>query len=105
MSREFTTEEVREQFLEAVRARIIDWSNNNRRNEKEKLEGLAFSILSLIDGESIDLPGFILAPAPNSEDKQYYIKRNKNWYPENHEIEDKIKCDITGCLHDRLFNK
>lgn len=99
--REKTEDEVRQEFLEAIWSRINYWKNSDTY-EVDKYEGLAFSILSLLDGESCDLPGFIVAPLPSSEDKEYYIDNGENYYPENHN--SNVKCDIAGGLHE-LFDK
>jgi len=99
--REYTEEEVREQFLDHVRMLIDYWDKVNTETTKDKLEGLAFSICSTIDGCAMDLPGFILAPLPHESDKQYHIDNDENYYPENKEA----NCDIAGSLHELLFKK
>ena len=84
MSREYTKEEVKEQFLNHVRMLIEYWDKESaKETQTERLEGLAFSILSAIDGESASLPQFVLAPLV--------------YYPEN-----PIECNISGDLHDSL---
>jgi hypothetical protein len=99
-SREYTTDEIREQFMNHVRMLIEYWDNVDRQTTKEKIEGFAHSLLATIDGSSMDLPGFILAPAPHHEDKQYYIDKGENYYPEN-----QSDSDIAGYLHEILFRK
>lgn len=103
MSREYKTEEIREQFLDHIRGMVNYWDNVSKETTKEKLSGLAFSILVALDGEAGDLPGFIVAPLPNPNDKQYLINEDEDYYPENHELEDKIKGDISGCLHEMFY--
>jgi len=100
MSKEITTDEVKEKFLEHVRVLVRYWDNQNEQTSFEKLSGLAFSILSTIDGSSLDLPKFILAPDPHKEDKEYHIDENSNYYPDNNDID--IKSDISGGLHELL---
>jgi hypothetical protein len=102
--REKTVDEVRDEFLANVRDYVNFWEyESSRKDSLSKLNGLAFSILALIDGEGGDSPGFILAPAPHPDDKQYNINQGHNYYPENHESD--IKCDIGGSLHDLFYER
>lgn len=104
--REFTEDEVRKAFLEYV-WQIIDYWEGQCDQEvaqypcRKKLEGLAFSLLVTLDGESIDLPGFIVAPRPHPSDKAYHQENNENWWSENHNAD--VKCDIGGCLHELFY--
>jgi hypothetical protein len=97
MSREYTKDEVREMFLSNLKGIVNYWAKLPDKTPKEKLEGLAFTILAEIDGSSSTIPTFILAPLPNEADKEYYIDKGKNYYPENHN--SNVKCDIAGNLH------
>lgn len=103
MSKEYTEEEVRKQFLDHVRMLVEYWDSIDKETTKEKLSGLAFSILSAIDGSSVGLPAFVLAPLPHESDKQYRIDNNEDYYPENHESD--VKCDIGGTLHELFYKK
>lgn len=100
MSREFTTQEIEQQFLENVVSAVKYWNRQPGENI-EKLKGLAFSILVTIDGCS-NLPRFVLAPFPHADDKQYSIDEGENYYPENNS--DNIKSDISGALHEQISN-
>ena len=51
------------------------------RDVKEKLSGLAFSILSTLDGCTADFPGFELIPAPHPDDKAYHEENGSDWWP------------------------
>lgn len=94
-TRALTEEEVRNLFLEHIKNMIEYWLAENR-TEKRKLEGLAFSILVAIDGET-DLPAFKLIPDPHPEDKQDHIDNGENWFPDD--------IDIAGCLHELFYTK
>lgn len=97
MSREYTEEEMQREFVEHIHALIDYWENEDRApTTKEKLEGLAFSILTAIDGEAMAVPGYKLIPITSEEDKQYYISQGENYYPED--------TDIAGSLHE-IFHK
>lgn len=101
--RELSRDEVQKKFLDYVR-NCIDWWEHETRvtSIHDKLEGLAFSIMVALDGEST-LPGFIVAPRPHQEDKAYNISNEENWYPENHHLDELIRADIGGNLHEQLL--
>ena len=95
----FTKEEVKyfqDQFLDHI-VNMIDYVENESRSEttKDKLELLAFTILSCIDGCSGDCGGFMLVPIPEShfEDPEYELPDNISNF------------DIAGELHSMLVNK
>ena len=103
MSKEKSEDEIRNEFLSHVRHLVKYWGNLKDKNCEEKLSGLAFSILSAIDGSSVNLCGFILAPCPHEDDKQYHIDKGDDYYPQNHE--SNVKCDIAGSLHELFYEK
>lgn len=99
MSRELREEEVQELFLSHVKGLIEYWGDGLDKNAKDKLDGLAFSILTAIDGCAGDLPGFILSPVCSEEDIEFYKEHNMNYYP----ISPKnVNCDISGTLHENF---
>lgn len=98
-SREFTEDEVRDQFLDHVRYLSKYWREVKDITTDEKLDGLAFSILWAIDECNSSLPSFILAPLPHIGDMRFRINKNQDYFPENHK--SNVKCDIGGCLHER----
>lgn len=113
--RPLTEDEVRDKFLAHVWEIIEFWDkHSNRTTSREKMEGLAFSILSALDGSSVGLPAFIVAPAPHPEDKEFSLKEGFNWWvqdpskrqygvywPENNNAN--VVCDIGGGLHESLY--
>ena len=101
--REYTQEEMEAIFLGKVREEINRWEEMPERTVRQKLEGLALTILAILDGEGGNLPGFIVAPLTHHNDKQYSIDKGENYYPENHQIEGMVKADIAGQLHNQLF--
>lgn len=103
MTREYTKEKVTENFLQNIKGLCRYWSEMEAQTDIEKLEGLAFSILSCIDGCSGAMPAFILAPLPHEDDKKYSeMEADGFYYPQNHE--SKVNCDIAGGLHE-LFTQ
>jgi len=101
MPREYTKAEVRQKFLELVWSYINYWYHLPDKTCLDRMEGLAFGMLVILDGGT-PLSGFIVAPSPHAEDKQYLKDQGENWFPENHE--STINCDIAGSLHE-LFHK
>lgn len=98
--REYTMDEIRQEFLEQVWTTIDYWHNLPDKTCRDRMEGLAFSLLVILDGGT-SLPAFIVAPATHPDDKAFFISEDENWYPENYDID--IKADISGPLHE-LFH-
>ncbi len=97
-AKEMTPEEARDRFLASVADAVQYWLNEQRRpSAKEKLEGLAFSILVMIDGGHGSLPSFKLIPNPHPTDKSYCQENGEDWWPNN--------CDIGGGLHELIHQK
>ncbi|KKL56959.1 hypothetical protein LCGC14_2240200 [marine sediment metagenome] len=102
MSREYTEDEVRNEYLKLVWSYIDYWHDLPDQTCREKLEGLAFGMLVILDGGNPDLPGFIVAPDPHPDDKEFCERQGQNWFPSNHNAT--VKCDIAGGLHE-LFHR
>ena len=84
--REKTNEEVRKEFLEYLSSLVTYWANEKRKPlAKDKLDGLVFSILNIIDGTASDLPAFNLSVSPHEDDKEFNESHGENWYPSNGE--------------------
>jgi len=102
MSHELNMEQVRDEFLQNLRNLCEFWSDQvHDRTEKEKLYGLAHSILVMIDGNSLCSPPFILAPDYSEEDKKFCIEEGYDYYSVNRD--SNVKCNIAGELHYMLF--
>lgn len=99
MSREKVADEIAAELIEHIRELISFWESTET-SSLEKLNGLAFSILAALDGCSDGVPSFIVAPYAHPEDKQFHIENGTNYYPENHELEEFVKSDIGGSLHE-----
>ena len=61
-SREKTIEEMKEEFLSQILCLVNYWNNQSKGSTHDKLDGLAFSILSILDGCTI-LPAYSLSPS------------------------------------------
>ncbi len=101
-SRELTADEVREQFIRAIWSRVDYWDTVElpTKNQRERLRGLAFEILVILDGAT-DLPVFIVAPSPHESDKAFHQEHGTNWYPENDDAS--VNCNIAvEALHEEF---
>jgi len=104
---EYTEEEIRTKLLTHIHSLISHWEalperdlNTSITPIRARLEGLAFSILSTLDGVSTELPMFLVAPNPHPSDKNFHQKSGDNWYPESklaHGV-----C-ISGLLHEEFY--
>ena len=95
MSREYTKEEVRKQFLDTVRG-IVDYWEHVPNPCGTRESGVAFSILGMLDGVNAGIPGFVVAPSPHPDDRDYCISMGEDYYPES----PQAQCDIAGGLHE-----
>lgn len=99
-SKEITKEEARYLFMKHISSLVDYWHKDTRETDPlRKLEGLAFSILSTIDGSSVGLPMYQLVPSPASEDDIQYAKEHGfDYYP-------KEPMDITDdqALHEIFY--
>jgi hypothetical protein len=89
MSRAKTEQEMQEEFLKQVKSLVKYWDSQDMSSE-QKLDGLAFSILTIIDGDTL-LPAYSLIPLTTKEDTEYFKSNGENYYPKN--------VDIAGELH------
>lgn len=113
--RKLSVDEVRDRFLNQVEGMTKWWEkadvSNTLQNGKAsselqaRLEGLAFSIMSILDGSTVAVPAMIVAPLGCAEDRDYYRQEGEPLWPDNYEIESQIDGDIGGCLHSLIFQK
>jgi hypothetical protein len=101
--REYTLAEVRRQFLDTVKALARYWGDEKQvigHSPLERCEGLAFSILVLLDGMSAGMPGFALVPSFHPGDPKHLKESGENWYP----TQD-VTCDIREdvMMHEEFY--
>ncbi len=100
MSKPITKEESRQMFLSAVSDAYWYWSQLEDRTEKERLDGLAFSLMNIFDGTSggftcaIDL---VLRPHP--DDKDFFMVEGADY------MEDGLVINDDVYLHDLWCNE
>lgn len=99
MTRAKTAEEAREAFLDQIRTYVSYWASNNvgDKTVRERLDGLAFSILNILDGTSSGLPAMDIVLRPHSDDKAYCQEEGETWYEDG----QTINADIM--LHDLWY--
>ncbi len=98
MAKAMTAEEVRQLFLSSVRASARHWAEHPKeRTVQQRCDGLAFSILSMFDGSSMNLPRMEIVLRPLPEDKQYCIENDEDWFEDGQVINDCV-------LHEEFFN-
>ena len=100
--REYKRQEILEKFIDHVWGIIKYWDGIPKMSTTERLEGVAFSILTTLDGCAGDQPGFIVAPDPHPEDKEFLQSEGENWYPE---IDIEIPSDIGSWLHNTFVQR
>jgi hypothetical protein len=90
-SREITKEELREQFLDGIRGLVNYWNRVGNTSQRDKLDGLAFSILNMIDGMSGNFPCPLkLVVEYTEEDKEYCIENGNNYPVDGMVINDSV---------------
>lgn len=96
--RPYTPDEARELFLEAVRGCVHYWSKMASGSEADKISGVAFSILNLIDGTSGQYPASLdLVVRVHPDDAQYHRENGDNWHEEGTVLNE------SAMLHDQLY--
>lgn len=98
MSRPYTKDEVCEMLVEHFRQMAMYWARLPNKTPQERCDGLAFSILAAIDGQSGSLPAaFSLVPDPHPEDMAYAIENGENWF------EPAVAINADVMLHDMYY--
>ncbi len=98
MSKPKTKEEIRQEFLNHIKSLVKYWDELLQKTTTDRLNGLAFSILSMIDRCSIELCALDIVVRPHTDDKQFNIDRNEDYYPDGLVINDDVH------LHDLWVN-
>ncbi len=96
-----TVAEVRAELLQHF-ASIVDFWIKVEGTERWRMEGIVHSILVTLDGDAANFPAFILAPKPQPSDREYYVSRGENYFPNNRlgdSLNDLVCGEVTR-LHD-----
>ena len=99
MSEAINKDDLKIMFMDAIRSYIDYWDRQDA-SSKDKLEGIAFGVLNIIDGTSSTFPCSIdLVLRPHPDDKQYHIENGDDY------IEDGTCINTGDYLHDGFFIK
>lgn len=99
---QYSAEEIRNLFLDQVWDCVGYWHNLHGKSKREALEGLAASILTMLDGGVPDLPAFHVLPIASPADQRDARAHGENWFPILHIESDN---DIAGELHSVFFKR
>ena len=94
MPRPYTEDEVRDMLIDHIRATARYWASLPEKDKAtgreitvlDRCEGVAFSILSTLDGCSLSLPPVTLKLDPHPEDKGFLSENGENWFEPGMEI-------------------
>ena len=104
--RQYTAEEIRDQFINHMWDLVEYWDKHVKDQNMpidRRLQGLMHSVLTTLDGCSMDLPGFALVTTPHESDKDYHKDQGENWYPEN-DLE-KMNEPVCFMLHEDFYSE
>ena len=91
-------EELKDQFMDGVRCVVRYWGRLEGKTNLEVAEGVAHSILCMIDGCSSAFPAAIdLVAHPHPDDKEYCIRNDEDW------VEDGTVLNSNTSLHEELY--
>ena len=82
-------ETVQKEFLDTIKVISNYWANLPDQTPKQCCEGVALSILTLIDGCLGSFPVALdLVLRPHPDDKQYYIDNGEDYYEDGQVINE-----------------
>lgn len=94
--RAYTADETRDMLLEYIWTMVRYWGTGEGsyvdldKPINDRLSGVAFSILAMLDGTTDHLPGFRLVPTPHPDDEQYHRDEGENWFDPANAVEDML---------------
>lgn len=107
MSREYTQKEIQEQFIAYIKGCINYWDRkvDNEYDTRYRLEGLAHSILCLLDGVVMGFPAYDIIPSPHPSDKEFHISEGEDYYRPFELPEGTITVHGGDYLHNLLYKQ
>jgi hypothetical protein len=102
MGHEYSQKEVQRIFMGRYADLVQHWKRAEGSPD-ERIEGLAFSILSMLDGCHAGMPAFELLPSPAPSDKACAQDEDENWWPEYPDPEDGVTVHGSDQLHEMFF--
>lgn len=101
----YSADEIRSMFLSYVKDIVKYWVNLHPNDGKQAAEGAVFSTLVALDGNSMELPGFLVIPHVQEEDNEFNADYGKRPYPIAPEELVNRAVDIGGSLHDQFYQE
>jgi hypothetical protein len=90
-----TPAECRNRILDQIGSMVSYWEKEPV-SSRDKLSGLAFSIVSMIDGVVGTVPPLDLIPRPHPGDETILADEGENWFPSGTVINGDV------CLHETI---
>jgi len=81
-----TEEEARGEFLDQIRMYVSHWEGASDRTVRERLDGLAFSILNIFDGTAADFPAVDIVLRPHPDDEAFCRESGEDWFQDGQVI-------------------
>jgi len=75
-----TKQEARKEFLDHIHSSSEYWANLPDLTPQERCDGIAFSILVMLDGGNMDLPAMNVSLCPHPDDKEFLKSEGENWF-------------------------
>ena len=96
--RAYTADETRDMILQQIKATVRYWANlpevdqatGRKQTVEDRCDGVAFSILSMLDGATMTLPAFDLVPMPHDEDQAFHKANGENWFGPESRVSDML---------------
>jgi hypothetical protein len=95
----YTEQEIRDMFIKHVQETVKYWVELYPNDAKQAAEGAVFSTLSLLDGSSMEMPGFLVIPHTTDEDNAFSAQYGHRPYPVAAPEVLERSVDIAGELH------
>jgi len=73
--------------------------DSSRDTVEERLDGLCFSFLTMLDGVSAGLPTMEVIPTPHPDDEEYLRNEGENWWPNQTEKFEQSNLKSIGSGH------
>jgi len=83
-----TKQEAQKEFLDHIHSSSEYWANLSDLTPQERCDGVAFSILVMLDGESMELPAMDVSLNPHPDDKEFLKSEGENWFEPHMVIND-----------------
>jgi hypothetical protein len=99
MSKPISKEQLRLQFRNSIRMYAREWASYPNKTLQERSDGLAFSILALLDGSDVNLPAFDLVARPHPDNEAYHKAHGQDWIVDGQVINDDVH------LHDMYYDR